>query len=394
MRVLVLASQLHMGAAELLAVDLVTNLNKFGVEAEIMSMYSAGVDWADAARAKILAAGVPCVHFLGLPIRPSVPQLLLAAAKLRRVLLKEKFDFVETSSPSLGILASIACAGTHVRHVVGLHQTFYDHEHKSIRERLFALCTRLRRSTRFYAVSAFVKGTWVEYSGVKASRIQLIYNSIADAPHLRDRSSIKSRLRTEFGIAGETRLALCVGRLAYYKRPDIALEALAPICKSEDLVLLFVGDIDPSVPGTAEMIDGMRRLVEREGLESRVRFAGHRSDIPELMAVADILVHSAQKEAFGLVLAEAMAIGLPIASTQVEGIAEVLGDSGYLMVPPNDPAKLRSAVLETLNLPDDRLEAAKARARERARLFTPEHRTRRMIELFEDALSGRDGVTQ
>ena len=391
MRVLILASQLHMGAAELLAVELATNLNKHGVAAELMSMYSAGVEWAEAARLQILAAGVPCVHFLGLPIRPSVPQVVSAVAKLRRLLLGGKFDVIETSSESLGILASIACAGTHVRHVVGLHQSFLEND-KSIRERLFVLCTRARRTTRFYAVSEFVKKTWVEYSGTSASRIKLIYNNIAERV-VPSKPAAKMRIRAEFGVSGTTRLVLCVGRLAYYKCPDIALEALAPICRSSDLVLLFVGDIDPK-PGTAEMIDRMRSLIARDGLESRVRFIGHRPDIPDLMAAADILVHSTQREAFGLVLAEAMAFGLPIVSTQVEGIAEVLGNSGYLMVPPNDPALLRSAVLETLNFPADRIEASKASARQRARLFTPELRTKRMIELFEDALSGRDGVRQ
>ncbi len=391
MRVLILASQLHMGAAELLAVELAKNLNKQGVATELMSMYSVSVEWAMAARSQILAAGVPCVHFLGLPIRPSVPQLVFAVAKLRRLLLVGKFNVIETSSVALGILASLACAGTHVRHVVGLHQTFLAKD-KSIRERLFAICTRARRPTRFYAVSEFVKKTWIEYSCTSASRIKLVYNSIPERV-VPSKSTAKMRIRAELGVYETTRLVLWVGRLTYYKRPDIALEALAPICRSSDLVLLFVGGIDPK-PGTAEMIDRMRSLIARDGLESRVRFIGHRPDIPDLMAAADILVHSTQREAFGVVLAEAMAVGLPMASTQVEGIAEVLGDSGYLMVPPNDPAQLRSAVLETLSFPADRLEAAKTRAKERARLFTPELRAKRMIELFEDALSGHDRVAQ
>ena len=389
MRVLLLASQFHVGAAELLAVELATNLNKTGIPAELASMYAETMDWAPAARAQILAGGVPNVHFLGLPVSPSVPQLAGAALKLRRLLLEGRFDFVETSSPSLGILASFACAGTRVRHIAGLHQTFYRHEHRSIRPRLFALCTRSRPGTRFYAVSEFVKETWVEYSGASASRVRVVYNSISPKPVPADLAAAKSRLRAEFCVTGNTRLALCVGRLAYYKRPDTVLDALAPICTEHDLVLLFAGDEDPSVPGTTEMLGKMRALVEQSGLQSRVRYLGHRSDTAELMAAADILVHGTQKEAFGLVLAEAMAAGLPVVSTRVEGTSEVLLDTGYLLVPPNDPVQLRQAVLETLAFPAARLEAAKAKGRERAGLYSPAIRTSRMAGLLEDASAGR-----
>lgn len=147
-KVLLLASQLHVGAAELLAVELATNLNQAGITAELASMYSDAMPWAPAARAQILAGGVPNVHFLGLPVSPSVPQLARAALKLRRLLRDGRFDLVETSSPSLGILASFACAGTRVRHIAGLHQTFYRHEHRSLRPRLFAACTRSRPGRR------------------------------------------------------------------------------------------------------------------------------------------------------------------------------------------------------------------------------------------------------
>ena len=85
MRVLILASQLHVGAAELLAVELATNLNKNGIEAELASMYSETMEWAADSRSRILADGVPQVHFLGLPVRVHrliAPALGRVAARL------------------------------------------------------------------------------------------------------------------------------------------------------------------------------------------------------------------------------------------------------------------------------------------------------------------------
>ena len=104
MRILILASQLHVGAAELLAVELATNLNKAGIEAELASMYSETMGWAADSRARILADGVPQVHFLGLPVSPSVPQLARAAMKLAAQKLPIQTKFVTRAEQEGGAI--------------------------------------------------------------------------------------------------------------------------------------------------------------------------------------------------------------------------------------------------------------------------------------------------
>jgi glycosyltransferase involved in cell wall biosynthesis len=386
MRILILASQLHAGAAELLAVDLAVNLNRLGVHAMVACMYSERMEWAASAKPKILQRGVPSVHFLGLPLHPTPLELLRAIARLRTILTRERVDILETSSPALGIIASLACTALPVWHVAGLHQTFYRSEHKSIRERMFAFCTRWRRKTAFYAVSQAVKNTWVAYSGTRESKTQVVYNSIAMSNIPTDPATARRKLRQELDIPEQTRIALSVGRLAAYKRQDFLVDALSPLCASKDLAIVFVGDSDLTVPGTRQMLERIEETIRKHALGSSVKFLGHRADVSELMTGADVLVHSTGKEAFGLVLAEAMAIGLPIVSTRVEGIPEVVAEPDNRLVPPDDPEAFRAAVLNVLERTPTQAEQVRVRNTARGRMYGPNARTEKMLALFRSLL--------
>jgi glycosyltransferase involved in cell wall biosynthesis len=386
MRVLILTSQLHAGAAELLGVDLAVNLNRLGVHAMIICMYSEDMEGAAPAKAEILERGVPSVHFLGLPLRPTPMQLLRGVARLRTILKDECVDILETSSPALGILGSIACAGSRVMHVAGLHQTFYRTEHKLLRERLFAFCTRWRKRTAFYAVSESVKSTWMAYSGTREARTRVVYNSIAISDTPPDRAQMREKLRGDLGIPQASKVALCVGRLAAYKRQDFLLQALWPLCASGYVTIVFVGGRDLTVPGTQQMLDRMDATIDKHGLAPHVRFLGHRADIDDLMAGADVLVHPTGKEAFGLVLAEAMGIGLPVVATRLEAIPEVVTEPDNILVDPDDEAGFRAAVVDMLSRTPAHADEVRVRNQARGRMYGPDVRTGKMLSFYKDLL--------
>jgi glycosyltransferase involved in cell wall biosynthesis len=387
MRVLILTSQLHEGAAELLAVDLAVDLNRLGAHAMVACMYSETMEGAARGKADILRRGVPSVHFLDLPHRPSPTQVLRGAARLRSILKRERIEILETSSPALGILGSIACMWSPVVHIAGLHQTFYRSEHKSLRERLFAFLTRLRRRTAFYAVSEYVRRTWITYSGTDETRTRVVHNGIVPTEPAPDRAQMSERLRHDLSILPTSKVALCVGRLAAYKRQDFLLEALWPACASGELTIVFAGNRDLTVPGTQEMLDKMDATIARNGLAPHVRFLGHRSDIDQLMSGADVLVHPTSKEAFGLVLAEAMAMGLPIVATRVEAIPEVVVEPDNILVDPGDAEAFRAAVIQMLARPSRHAEDVRVRNQARARMYRREARASKMLTVFTEHVS-------
>ncbi len=137
-----------------------------------------------------------------------------------------------------------------------------------------------------------------------------------------------SRIRTDLRLEGK-RVMIFTGRLVPHKGVDVILEALAQLPKDVVLVVIGAGPRLPSLVGIA------RRL----GVEDRVRFcpAVSDEDLPRFLALGDVFVFPSQNrlEGFGLVVAEAMAAGLPVVVADMPGVREVIepGREGLLAEP-------------------------------------------------------------
>lgn len=143
------------------------------------------------------------------------------------------------------------------------------------------------------------------------------------------------------------RSIIWVGRLDAPKNPQLALEAFALLPSSTDSVLQIVGEGRLR----AELEDRAASL----GLRERVRFLGFRRDAYALMAQADLLVLSSDREGLPTVLVEALYCGLPIVSTDCgEGVQDILAGERYgSIVPVGDPHALAAAIRRELAAPRD-----------------------------------------
>ncbi len=387
MKVLVFMTQFHqLGGAERLGVELAEELNKRGIHADVMSMYTDSLPGVAEAKQDLLCRRIPAVHFLGLKVHPPMTSMIPAIWKLRRLIRKQGYDIVETSQVSPTVLASWATRGMNARHIAGLHQVFRRDRDNSKQHKFWRFSVRLNLRIRYYAISDYAADYWIQYSKTLPQHTRRIYNAIPSDCFIAgpDRSGV----RRELGVPENARLAIFVGRLAAFKGIDTFLEALGPVLEQENLFLLYAGQPDLSVKGTEAMLGEMeQRIANNWG--DRVRFLGFRKDIPRLMASSDILVHPARIEGFGLALAEAMAAGLPVVASNVEGIPEVLAGTDSVMIPPDDPKALCDAVLKTLNRPPDETDRAIEKGRKRAEYFRIDKRIDAMIQLFEDVRDGR-----
>lgn len=396
MKVLIFITQFYqLGGAERLAVELAEELNKRGIHADILSMYTEDLPGVAQARESFLNKGIPNVYFLGMRIHPPIGSLLPAILKLNRLIRKQEYDIVETSMVSPTVLASWATKGGGARQVAGLHDVFIRERSKGKRHRFwrwFWRCSmRMNRRTRFYAISDYARRHWIEYSNTPPEHTRTIYNGIPNDCF--DAIPERECVREELRIPPEANVALFVGRMLKRKGIDTILDALGPVFHTENLYLLYVGSWDQPpeglFPGEEGLLERMKDQIAREGWADRVQFLSRRNDVPRLMASSDLLVHPARIEGFGLVLAEAMAAGLPVVASNVEGIPEVLAGTDSLMVPPDDPAALREAVLKTLNRTADEAARAIEKGRHHAQDFRIDRRTDAMIKLFGDVLSDR-----
>lgn len=235
-----------------------------------------------------------------------------------------------------------------------------------------------RGCARILSVSGRVKQEIVATYGVAPERIVAVPNGVDlatfDPAH---RAARRARVRARLGL-GDDPVVLFVGYEYVRKGLRFLLEAL-PRLRHADARLVVIGK-----PPTAHA----RRHVARHRLERRVHFTGPVADVEAYYAAADVFAFPTLYEAFGLVIAEAMASGLPVLTTRVAGAAEWMehGRDGMLIDAPPDPEQI-AAHLDALF--DD--EALRRRLGEEARRtaereWASEAVAARVLEVYREVL--------
>jgi glycosyltransferase involved in cell wall biosynthesis len=245
---------------------------------------------------------------------------------------------------------------------------------------------RLSGNVSFFAISSSVSNAWINYLRINPQRIPVIPNSINSSYFLYEAPEKKlgALLTQATSTSAQSRTILFVGRLLTSKGVDTIYAGLKPFLISRNLHLVFVGRADNSeTPKDATMLADMQNEIQQSAWRDRVHFLGLRTDIPEIMAASDLLVHPALTEGFGLVLAEALAVGLPVVASNVDGIPEVLAGTDSVMVPPNDPDALATAVFSVFGWSDEERITAITKGKLRAESYRTEKRALAILELFK-----------
>ena len=223
------------------------------------------------------------------------------------------------------------------------------------RRRAFAASERdaLARATAVVATSAATARVLAADYGVPADRLCVAEPGTAVAP-------------AASGSGGPGVALLAVGAVSPRKGYGTLLDAMAMLA---DLPwrLTVAGAVDRA-PEEAERL---RAAIAAHGLGDRVVLAGAVDDakLQALYAGADLFVHPALFEGYGMVLGEAMARGLPVVASCGGASADTLPDSAGLKVPPGDVAALAAALRRAISNPD--LRAALAAGSRRAGAALP-----------------------
>ncbi len=200
----------------------------------------------------------------------------------------------------------------------------------------------------FVAVSDETARAAVAQHDAPSRRMHTIVNGIRLDRYSPD-ADVRAAMRVELGL-GDAWVIGTVGRLDDYKNQVIMIRALAPRLSSR-LRLVIVGD----GPLRDELAAEVARLPEPRW----VVLAGRRMDVPRVMAAFDAFALSSKSEGLPLAILEAMAAGLPVASTAVGGIPGVVEDGVTGVISPVEEIAFGEAI--------DRLLANPAAAREMGR---------------------------
>lgn len=187
----------------------------------------------------------------------------------------------------------------------------------------------------------------------------------------------REQVREELGLDGDTLLAVAVGRLAPQKGFDRLLDALATAGTTAQEVLVVIA-------GDGPQAEALQRRIDRADLP--VRLLGHRGDVPDLLASADVVVSAARWEGQPVWLQEALSVGAPVVATDVGGTEQVLDGAG-LLVPGDDPEALGAGLTRLLR--DEALrQDLRARALVRAtELPTAEDAAQAALSAYRRAVS-------
>ncbi len=195
-----------------------------------------------------------------------------------------------------------------------------------------------------------MRGLAIRALPVNPERLRTLPYGI-DADFLLAHRGDREATRQRFNIPADALLIGLVGRLEESKGQELLLRAFSRIHQRyPEAHLLFAGEPPPEKSGFDVYLI---KLARELGLEDRVHFVGFQVDTAPVFAALDVFVLASREEAFGLVLLEAMAQGLPIIATRAGGVPEILqDDSSGLLVPPGDEPALAKALTRVMEDPE------------------------------------------
>ena len=242
----------------------------------------------------------------------------------------------------------------------------------------------LSSADRVLFISRFTMNQ-VEQQGCRL-RGQVCYQGIDDA--LFHGAHQPGGIRARLGLSADALLVVAVARMIPVKGLDVLLKAAATVLSTGAAIHFMIAGDGPLRKELSAM------AVEIPGGD-RIHFLGAlaRDEVAGLMADADLFVHpgvvdaQGRAEALGLVVAEAMASGLPCVGSRVGGIPEVIDDGVTgLLVEPGRPTDLAAALMTLLNDSDKRSSMGRAGQSRAASVFTTSAMVRSVASVYADVL--------
>jgi glycosyltransferase involved in cell wall biosynthesis len=254
------------------------------------------------------------------------------AVQMRRLFGRARPDIVHTHLVHADVYGTFTAAGARIVSTKHNDDPFRLGPFKHV-ERLCG-----RRAARIIAITKALARFNVERVGLPADKVSVVYYGLDDLPEAWGPPAGPS-------LPPGTRVLLAVSRLEQQKGLNVAIDAVATLREAyPDLALVILGS------GTQEA--ALRRQAEEHGVADIVHMPGSVGDVADWLRRAEIFVHPARWEGFGLALLEAMLAELPVVASAVSAIPEIVVDheTGFL-VPPDDVTRFTDAVGSLLGDP-------------------------------------------
>lgn len=296
-----------------------------------------------------------------------------AITRLRRRLSSERFDIVHAHDARAQNIAVLASAGLVVRRVVS-RQVAFTPRHPWIHRWKYA-----KTCHGIIANSESVRRVLLS-SGVPDSSIEVIPPGI-EIPAELPNAILRAEARSRWGFASNDFVIGHAGAFTHEKGQDIALEAILQLTpKLPHLHLILAGE------GPERSNPRMVKLLRQAG--ASVQTPGFLEDLSPFFAALDLFIMPSRSEAWGLAALRAMANGLAVIASDVDGLRELVrsGETGWL-VRPDSSSALADAIEAAVANPARRSEYGR-KGRERAAQFSIDRTIRQTEQFYAVLLAG------
>ena len=318
-RVMQVIARMNVGGPAVLVADLMRNFDPGVVDAALVTGFcdENESDYLDEVAKDVKAVRVPGLGRSISPLRDANAFFLLVKA-----IRKFKPDVIHTHTAKAGVLGRIAgllaapnAKRVHTFHGHLLHGYFGKNKTKLVIqvEKFLALKTR-----RMIAIGNSVKKDLVDAGIGTDSKYEVIFPGLQPL-----KVTSKDAAKKSLGLESNKTYLVFIGRLTQIKRPDRLLEIARYLNTHQP-------DSQILVAGAGELLDPIKSKSESEGLP--ITFLGWRNDIELILSAADIAILCSDNEGIPLTLIQASQAGLPIVSTDVGSVSDIVidGVTGYL----------------------------------------------------------------
>lgn len=291
-----------------------------------------------------------------------VPMNGVSVKEFKRVIEKEKPDIIHAHDMRASFFAALACG--RIPLISHIHNNNFDSQKPTVKAILYRYAARKAKHIFWVSQSSF-EGYYF-HKGLKY-KSTVLYNVI-EPTKLKEKAR-QSELKTKYDI-------VYVGRLTYPKNPQRLINVLEEIRNSKP-------DLRSAIIGTGELEDEVHKMVNEKNLGNNIDLLGFQANPYGILQKAELMIMTSRWEGTPMCALEAMILGVPIVSTSVDGLKDLVKDSetGFLK-DTND--SLKESCLKILNNNSLRKKMSEKSQKRASELMNIENYRRIILEQYED----------
>ena len=355
----------------------VMNLSQNGFEIEIACSDVGGR--VEEIRKK-LDGYIKALHIVRLHRSPLSLDNLNGYKDMKTIIQRGKYDIIWTNEPVMGVVTRLAAQkarkkGTKVLYMVhGFHfykgapklnwMVYYPIE-KMMASKADVIVTVNREDYKRAQAMNVKRVEYIHGIGINTSRLTL--------------GEKKNNLRAELGLSEDDFIVLSVGELNENKNQKTILKAIS---------LMNDPKVHYILCGKGDQLENLKRMTTELHLEKQVHFLGYRKDVVDICSQADVYVMPSLREGLPVASLEAMYCGLPLVTSNIRGLVDVMEDgvSGYLCEPMD--AQAFAACIVKLKNDDKMRERAGMRNKKTVIPYCIENTKQEVLMLIENVSTG------